>query len=76
MADLTMEENMDRAGSDDTGVALSIRDPEVCRMKCANDARCRAYTYRRSTAMCWLKDSVPAAQSDLDTVAGFKLPPP
>ena len=60
------EPNVDRAGSDYSGLDLPVADPSACQIACQNDERCQAWTYVRpgvqgQHAKCWLKDFIPAA---------------
>lgn len=56
----------DRPGSDIRSIELSQARASWCGYYCAQDARCRAWTYvppgvQAAGAMCWLKNAVPAA---------------
>ncbi len=64
---MTLEQNSNRPGHDYRNFDLSVAQPEACRDACAEDARCRAYTYVKpgvqgGSARCWLKDQVPPAE--------------
>jgi hypothetical protein len=57
---------VDRPGSDIRSIELSQARASWCGYYCAQDARCRAWTYvppgvQAASAMCWLKNAVPAA---------------
>jgi hypothetical protein len=72
--EFTIEPNVNRAGGDYQGVPLQ-GGYEECQAACAKDARCKAFTWvkpgvQAATAVCWLKDSVPAATPNTDTVSG------
>jgi hypothetical protein len=50
-----------------------------CGIMCAEDQRCRAFSWVRPgvqgvTAMCWLKDQVPAPNRDDNTASGIVRP--
>src|SRR5690349_4608794 len=77
---VSMEYDTDRAGSDYTGFEITTADPEQCRMACANDTRCLAYTYVKpgiqgANARCWLKDVVPSATVNSCCISGVKEQP-
>ena len=60
---LTVEQDVDRLGSDYQNFDLSEARYELCRDACANDPSCRAYSYVKPgiqalNARCWLKSSV------------------
>jgi hypothetical protein len=44
-----------------------------CATSCATIAKCRAYTYVRSTGVCWLKDRVPPRQPSNCCISGVKV---
>lgn len=70
------EPDVDRPGADFT--ILWLRGgPEACREACAQNSRCRAYTYVREGVPgrmegCWLKDAVPAPVENGCCVSGVK----
>jgi hypothetical protein len=65
----SVEYDTDRRGGDYTNYDLPGSRFESCRDACANDSRCRAYTYVKpwqgTSAHCWLKSSVPEPASGL-----------
>ncbi len=75
----TVEQSTDRLGSDYSGVVMSTADPEQCRTMCANDSRCKAYTYVKPgvqgpEARCYLKDPAPAPSANDCCISGVKAP--
>lgn len=63
----SFETNTDRPGGDYTSHRLSDADAILCQKLCAEDQRCLAWTYvapgyQEASAVCWLKNTVPAAQ--------------
>jgi hypothetical protein len=61
-----IEPNVDRPGSDYLSFELTESDPDLCRIACADDKRCKAWTYVRPgvhspAATCNLKDIIPVA---------------
>mgnify|MGYP000854867016 FL=1 len=76
---ITREENTNRPGFDYSTIPLDIADPALCEQKCLVDSGCMAYTYVKpgvqgEKANCWLKSSVPVAESDPNCVSGVKSP--
>jgi len=66
-----------RIGSDFIDFPLIDPKPEACRLACANDPMCRAYTYTAPSnpgmsARCQLKSAQPPAASDTCCVSGVK----
>lgn len=81
LAAVTSEQNTDRPGSDFASQALQSADPQLCAAACNSDEQCRAYTYVKpgvqgALAQCYLKDSVPAAQSNDCCVSGVRTATP
>ena len=77
---VSLENGMDRLGSDYKGFALGQPDPWLCRQACADDRMCKAYTYVRPgvkgpDAMCYLKSSVPPATPNECCASGMKQAP-
>ncbi len=75
----TIEPSTDRYGSDYSGTVMPTADPELCRASCAQDTRCKAYTYVKPgvqgpEARCYLKDPAPAATANECCVSGVKAP--
>lgn len=72
---LSMEHNTDRPGRDYKSFDLPKASPDFCRAACAQDPRCKAYSYVKpgiqgSKARCWLKSSVPASVRNQCCVSG------
>jgi hypothetical protein len=62
-ANMTVEPDIERLGSDYRDFDLPQPGYEACREACAGEANCKAYTYVKSgiqalNARCWLKSSV------------------
>jgi len=75
-AGLTTEPGMDRPGSDYRNIEIPAK-PGRCRKLCAEDARCKAYTYVKpgvqgASARCYLKDPAPAARPNDCCTSGVK----
>jgi hypothetical protein len=69
--------NFDRPGGDYTSAPISSGDPADCALLCEHDRRCRAWSFNyptviESSAVCWLKNSVPARVSDNCCVSGVR----
>ncbi len=63
----SFEANTDLPGGDYSSHRLSDADAILCQKLCAEDQRCLAWTYvapgyQEASAVCWLKNIVPAAQ--------------
>lgn len=67
---LSEERGYDRRGGDYRGFKTS--GPDSCRRTCAEDRRCRAYTYRFDSRECFLKDRVSPPFPDDRTITGAK----
>ena len=72
MDNVTCEPNTDRMGSDYQRIYSAPSVP-FCQNQCATDPQCAAFTYVKSAYLCWLKNGVPNATSNGDTVSGVKL---
>lgn len=75
----TIERGVDRPGNDYSDFDLVAPDLGLCRQACADDEKCRAYTYvspgiQGPKPRCWLKDSVPASTNNLCCTSGVKNP--
>ena len=57
----TTEPRTDRPGQDYAHLPLPVRNPALCRLRCAGDSRCVAYTYTWNDGVCHLKSSIPQA---------------
>lgn len=55
----SVEPGTNRWGGDYEHLALLSPSPEQCRLACAQDPRCQAYTFTNWDGLCHLKDSVP-----------------
>lgn len=71
------EWGMNRAGGDYKNFPLAADQPSLCEQACNSEGQCKAWTFVRpgvqaSSAICWLKSSVPAATPDDCCVSGFK----
>jgi PAN domain len=71
----TTEQNTNRFGGDYTGFPISQPRPLWCAYYCAEDYRCKAYTYvppgvQGPSAMCWLKSTVPGTSYAPGLVSG------
>jgi hypothetical protein len=73
-----LEPDTNRGGGDlDNGVDLEAAEPERCRQRCAQDHRCRAFTYvppgiQGPKARCWIKAIVPGAGPHPGLVSGVR----
>lgn len=74
-----MEWNIDLKGSDLSNFTLQTADPKLCQDACANEPRCKAWTYVKpgtiqgSMARCWLKSAIPPPTQSPCCVSGKKL---
>jgi hypothetical protein len=73
----SMEEEIDRPGSDYEVFDLDAPRPALCRDACVGDPRCAAYSYARPGAAgpqprCRLKTRMPNAVTDQCCVSGIK----
>lgn len=70
------EDNTDRPGLDYKNFDLKDADATLCENACNGDAACKAWTFvkprRGSQARCWLKNSVPPANSSDCCTSGVK----
>src|ERR1700744_1112316 len=69
--------NFDRPGGDYQNAPVSSGDPADCALTCERDRHCRAWTFSyptdiASSAVCWLKNSVPARVPDNCCVSGVR----
>src|SRR5262249_28480506 len=65
-----LETGVDHFGSDYWhGAAVSAGS---CSTMCSRDAHCLAFTYRKSSKVCYLKEYVAAASSNSDAISGVK----
>ena len=74
---LTIEDESDRPGADYFSFSYSENDPALCRAACADDDRCRAYTFvtlraNDPTATCFLEDKLPPRVRDTCCVSGYR----
>ncbi len=77
--DITVKEpKRDRPGRNYKNFPLPEADVDVCRNRCAEASRCKAYTYVKpglqgAEAWCWLKESVPDAVQNNCCTSGRKI---
>ncbi|HEY3790610.1 MAG TPA: PAN domain-containing protein [Bradyrhizobium sp.] len=69
--------NFDRPGGDYQNSPVTSGDPADCALACERDRRCHAWTFSyptdiASSAVCWLKSSVPARVPDSCCVSGVR----
>ncbi|SDT15687.1 PAN domain-containing protein [Bradyrhizobium canariense] len=69
--------NFDRPGGDYQNSPVASGDPVDCALLCERDRRCRAWSFNYPTdiggsAVCWLKNSVPARVPDDCCVSGVR----
>ncbi len=55
----TTEPKTDRPGQDYAHLPMPVRNPALCRLRCAGDSRCVAYTYTGADGICHLKSGSP-----------------
>ncbi len=75
------EPGVDRPGLDFRDFDLMRSDPQLCRLACLKDTRCRAFTYVKPgiqgpRARCWLKEAVPPPVKNQCCVSGVIRPQP
>jgi hypothetical protein len=70
-----IEPDTNRAGSDYRSFETT-QGADVCATACANEDRCRAWTWAKpgvqTQAVCWLKDAVPVPKPDACCASGVK----
>ena len=69
--------NFDRPGGDYQNSPVASGDPADCALMCERDRRCRSWSFNYPTdigvsAVCWLKNSVPARVQDNCCVSGVR----
>ena len=74
---VSLEYGYNRGGSDYRNFALDRPNPGICQQSCAEEARCRAFTFvppgrQGPKARCWLKDAVPKRTPKDGLVSGVK----
>lgn len=72
-----LEPDTNRPGGDYQDFELKEARPEICQRACANDSRCRAFTYVKPgiqgrLARCYLKKTEPKRVADRCCVSGVK----
>lgn len=77
-ADRTFQVDVNMPGSDYRSERLGANNPQLCQQLCDNASVCRAWTFVKAglqgpQAVCWLKNSVPRAIRDTNTISGVKL---
>jgi PAN domain len=71
-----LERNRDRPGLDYNNFDMRVNEPELCRLSCFVDTRCRAWTFVKPNTIqgprprCWLKNAVPNAVNNNCCVSG------
>jgi PAN domain len=76
-APLHAQANFDRPGGDYLSEPISSGDPADCALLCERDRHCRAWSFNyptvlESSAVCWLKNSVPPRVPDNCCVSGVR----
>jgi len=71
------QSNFDRPGGDYQNAPVASGDPLDCALVCERDRRCRAWSFSYpteigSSAICWLKNTVPARVEDACCVSGVR----
>jgi hypothetical protein len=71
------QSNFDRPGGDYQNSPITSGDPADCALVCERDRRCRSWSFNYptdigSSALCWLKNSVPARVPDNCCVSGVR----
>jgi hypothetical protein len=69
--------NFDRPGGDYLSSPVTSGDPADCALVCERDKRCRAWSFNyptdiSSSAVCWLKSTVPTRVQDNCCVSGVR----
>ena len=69
--------NFDRPGGDYVRLPSISGDPAECALQCERDRRCRAWSFNypgdnSESAVCWLKDKVPARVESYCCVSGVR----
>jgi hypothetical protein len=69
--------NFDRPGGDYQNAPVPSGDPADCALSCERDRHCRSWSFSyptdiTSSAVCWLKSSVPAREKDICCVSGVR----
>jgi hypothetical protein len=69
--------DFDRPGGDYQNATVPSGDPADCALACERDRRCHAWTFSyptdiASSAVCWLKNSVPARVPDNCCISGVR----
>jgi len=77
---VTSVDGVTRYGTSFNSFLPERKDPELCRIACQNDVRCKAFSYVKEGAVypnsphaCWLLDSVSSVVSDPRCVSGEKM---
>ena len=74
---VSMEYDIDRPGADYTNFEVRDGNPDACRIRCAGDGQCRAFTFVKAGiqgryARCYLKTTIPPRRADRCCVSGVK----
>ncbi len=65
-----LEYDWNRPGSDLRSLLIPNRDPAACRVHCAFDRNCKAFTFVKKSGRCWLKHRVPKRKRSTCCVSG------
>jgi hypothetical protein len=49
-----------------------VADVNACKTTCANDRRCKSFSYSKSTRNCWLKNAAPNPAVNGDIISGVR----
>lgn len=74
---VSLEYDIDRPGADYTFSEIRDGNPESCRVQCASDGKCRAFTFVKPGiqgrfARCYLKTAIPQRRADRCCISGVK----
>ncbi len=78
----TMEWNIDRPGKDIGRLTLPTANPHLCKTRCENNSRCKAWTYVKPNTIqgprpqCWIKHTVPSKRPNKCCISGVKTNKP
>ncbi len=76
VAGFIREDGMDRAGNDIGVVEVGRGDFEACRVACADDSQCRAFTLYtpppHDRSFCWIKNAAGPASANPHAVTGVR----
>lgn len=70
----TLELNQDRPGRDYRHFTVSSGNYRTgCQRVCEQDSQCHAWTYVKTSQVCWLKNAVPGQVRNTDTISGMRM---